>query len=472
MDPLAARILRTIRRHELLPPGARVAVAVSGGSDSVALLHLLVALQAGGGFRVAGLAHVHHGLRGASADADERFCRAMAESLALPAIVERVDVRTRAMRERRSLEDAARTMRYEALARAARALGADRIAVGHTRDDQAETVLLKLLRGAGTGGLAGIHPRRGAVVRPLIDSARDELRAWLDAHGIRFVEDETNTDVSLKRNAVRHRLMPVLREHFGPSVAGALARHADVAREDDSTLSEAAAAISSRAMETGPTEVSLDWRALSDVPPAMRRRVVRTALHAAGVREPGLDHVLAAVELAEAAGAGAALPGGVRASFRAGRLVLTRPGLTDRTGASFSYALSVPGSVWIPEAGRRLDVRLAGSEAPEAVGRLAAPGPGSAVVSADGLDASLTVRSWRAGDRLRPLGLGGRRKKLQDLFTDRKVPPAERHRLPLVVDADGRIVWVPGHAIDEAYRVTEGTRAVLLLTMSESGGAG
>ena len=472
MDPLAARVLRTIRRHDMLPSAARVAVAVSGGSDSIALVHLLLELQDAGGFRIAGLVHVHHGLRGATADADEAFCRGVAGALALPLLVERVDVRARAAQERRSLEDAARTMRYDALARAAAVLNADRVAVGHTRDDQAETVLLKLLRGAGTGGLAGIHPRRGAVVRPLLDAGREELRAWLAVRGIAFVEDETNRDVRLRRNAVRHRVMPVLREHFGPGVATVLARHAEVAREDEHLLGQSAAVLADKVIEETAGGIALDWGRLSDAPAAIRRRVVREALRRAGVPEPGLDHVLDAVEVARGGRTGAALPGRIRASLRAGRLVVARREPREPRPGGFCYELSVPGSLWVPEAGSTLDARRAEPGAPEVAGRLAAPGPRTAIVDADTLTSWLTVRSWRPGDRLRPLGLGGRRKKLQDLFTDRKVPADERHRLPLVVDAEGRIVWVPGHAIDEAYRVTAGTRAVLLLTMSESGGAG
>jgi tRNA(Ile)-lysidine synthase len=468
MDSLAARVLRTIRRHDLLTPAAGVAVAVSGGSDSVALLHLLLDVQPVAGFRIAGLAHVHHGLRGPAADADEAFCRELAAALTLPIVVERADVRARAARERRSLEDAARAARYEALGRAAAVLDAQRIAVGHTLDDQAETVLLKLLRGTGTAGLAGIHPRHGAIIRPLLDIERDELRDWLRSRGLRFVEDETNADIRLRRNAVRHRVIPVLREHFGPAVAAVLARHAEVAREDEAELARAAARLADCVIRHGSTEILIEWEALVGASPAMQRRVAREALRRAGAREPGLDHVLQLLRVARGEDRGLALPGGLRASRRAGRLVLS---LEPPEAAPFSYDLQVPGSVWVPEAGRTVDAQRVDAAAPEVAARLASADPHAAVIDADELSPSLTVRSWRAGDRFRPLGLAGR-KKLQDLFVDRKVPPAERVRLPLVVDGGGRIVWVPGHAIDETCRVTEGTRAVVVLTMSEFGGRG
>ena len=470
MDALASRVLRTIRRHDLLPAEARVAVAVSGGSDSVALLHLLLELQPAGGFRVAGVLHVHHGLRGAAADADQSFCRTLAASLGLPFVADRIDVRTRAARERRSLEDAARTARYEALTRGAGDLGASRIAVGHTRDDQAETVLLRLMRGAGTGGLVGIRPRNGAVVRPLLDAGRDELTAWLAGRGIPHVEDETNADVRIRRNAVRHCVLPVMREHFGSSVPVAIARHAEVAREDEAVLHAAAAEAASRALRQTPAGLVVELSPLTAAPAAVQRRVIREALLRAGVPEPALDHVLGVARVAQGEASAIELPGGVRAVLRDDGVALIAAGSPAVVGATFCYELTVPGSVWVSEAGRTVAARRADG-VPEMLSRPAPPGVFTAIVDADGLSSRLTVRNWKAGDRLKPLGAGGR-KKLQDLFVDRKVPAAERRRLPLVVDGEDRIVWVPGHAIDEAYRVTEGTRAVLLLTMSESGGAG
>ena len=193
-------VWRAIRRYDLLPGGTRVAVAVSGGADSVALLHLLLRARArAAGSKSPGLVHVNHQLRGRDADRDEAFCRALAAQLDVPAHVERVGVRQAAAAEGRSIEDAARRRRYAALEEAAQALGADRVAVGHTRDDQAETVLLKLLRGAGPRGLAGIYPQNGAIVRPLFDVRRQQLRTWLADNGIGHVEDASQRRTSPTR---------------------------------------------------------------------------------------------------------------------------------------------------------------------------------------------------------------------------------------------------------------------------------
>ncbi len=214
---LIDRVRRTIRQHDLARRESRVVVALSGGSDSVALAQLVDALDKAGELHLAGLAHFNHQLRPA-ADADERFCRDLADSLDRPLVVERGDVGARARRERRSIEDAARAARHEFLERARLHFDADTIALGHTRDDQAETFLLRLLRGAGARGLAGMHPRRGAIIRPLLACRRAELRAFLDSRQIAYVQDESNEDVSIPRNRVRVELLPFLERRFNPSI--------------------------------------------------------------------------------------------------------------------------------------------------------------------------------------------------------------------------------------------------------------
>src|SRR5688572_11861734 len=190
-------VLRTIRRHDMLPPGGRVVVAVSGGPDSVALVHILRELESQGHLVVAGLAHFNHQLRGEASDADEQFCRELAASLTLPIQSGRADVRGIARREKRSIEDAARRLRYAFLLDAAAALQADAVAVGHSREDQAETFLLRLLRGSGTRGLGAIRPKAGMIVRPLIDVSRAELRQFASDRGLPYRDDASNADLAI-----------------------------------------------------------------------------------------------------------------------------------------------------------------------------------------------------------------------------------------------------------------------------------
>jgi tRNA(Ile)-lysidine synthase len=234
------RVREFIGQHDLIGRDARVLAAVSGGSDSVALAHLLHDLDAAGELHLIGLVHFNHQLR-ASAAADERFAAAVAESLGRSILVDRADVAARARRERRSIEDAARAARYEFFERARLSSNADVVALGHTRDDQAETFLLRLVRGAGARGLAGMHPRNGSIVRPLLGCRRQDLRDWLGTRTVPFVEDESNSDVSIPRNRVRAELLPLLEARFNPGIADVLADEAEIAREAWEWMDAAAA---------------------------------------------------------------------------------------------------------------------------------------------------------------------------------------------------------------------------------------
>jgi tRNA(Ile)-lysidine synthase len=474
MPPLLERVRRTIRRHDLIPRGAQVLAAVSGGSDSVALLHLLLELRDDGDVGGVIVAHFNHRLRGPASDEDEAFCRALAASRLLPMVVESADVGQAARDDRTSIEQAGRRLRYGFLARAAESCGAIRVAVGHTRDDQAETFLLRLLRGAGPDGLGGIRPRAGLVVRPLLDVARTELRDYLSARRVAFREDASNDDVTVPRNRVRHELLPMLRDRFSPGIVETLSRAAQIARDDAEYLERAAQQAEHGIVSRTGEGVVLDVAALARPPLALARRIVRRAMeqHAPGAFV-GFDAVAAVLDLADSScpsGRQVDVPG-LRAERRAEIVVLrSREGRRDkaepRASTPFSYLLPVPGEVRLPEAGCRISAEVAPKleEPPRVAGRRDV-----AVVSAAGLAGPLTVRSRMAGDAFRPVGLGGR-KKLQDFFVDRKVQRAVRDRVPLVVDGHGRIVWVVGHAVGEEFRVIEPTEAVVVLRLKDLGG--
>jgi tRNA(Ile)-lysidine synthase len=467
MPSLADRVARTIREHALLAPDARVLIAVSAGADSVALAHLLCDLGPALAFSVAGVAHFNHRLRAAAED-DERFASEVAARLGLPFVAGGSDVRALARERRVSIEDAARQLRYDFLESARFRLGADRTAVGHTRDDQAETVLLRLLRGAGTRGLAAIRPRSGHVIRPLLDVARAELRGWLNERELAFREDESNLDLAVPRNRIRHELLPYL-ERFSPGVAAVLAREADLAREDEAVLAHAAADAARDVVTSAEGATSLDREALLALPRGLARRVVRGVLESCSGRFIGLDHVGAVLELAAGEpGRRLSLPG-LSAARRADRIVLeprtVRPAAAQPP-AMLPRPLPIPGEVVLPEAGWAISAGTSGGRA--VPGDLAGDGPAVAV-SGESLMAGLAVRFRRPGDALRPLGLGGR-KKLQDLFVDRKIPRGERDAVPLVVDAGDRIVWVVGHAVAEDFQVTSPERGVIILKARRLGG--
>ena len=468
--PLLDGVRRTIRRHDLIPPGTRVVVAISGGPDSVALFHLLSQLQGTGDLVVAGLAHFNHQLR-ATADADEDFCRQLAAAAGLAFVVERADVAALASADGQSLEAAAHDARHAFFERARQQLRADCVAVGHTRDDQAETFLMRLLRGAGGRGLSAMHPHRGIIVRPLLDSARAELRQFLDDQGIGYRLDETNDDPSITRNRVRAELLPLLRKRFNPAVVDALAHEADILRQEQALLDRLAGERLAEAATLDDGRVTLDADALIAAPRALARLMVRAAATAAGLEPLGFDDVERVLDRAAGDRGDFDVPRG-RVERLAGRIVLTGRGrgavggrLTPEPAANlFQYPLSIPGEVTWEPAGLVLSAEVE-------MGWRGAPAVATvATVQLPAGLVSLTVRSRRPGDRFQPLGLGGW-KKLQDFFVDRKIGRHERDRVPLVVDAADRIIWVAGHAIDHEFRVKDPAQRVIILRLKGVGGS-
>jgi tRNA(Ile)-lysidine synthase len=291
----------------------------------VALLFLLRELSEHGGFSVVGLAHINHQLRPEAAR-DEQFCREFAVRLELPIHVESVDVRSYAASQRLSIEDAARHLRYESLRRSAVEIRADRVAVGHTRDDQAETFLLKLIRGAGMTGLAGVYPQRGEVIRPLLEVSREDLREYLRSAGQTWVEDDTNTDLRNPRNRIRHRVLPELNLAAGADTSRAIARAAGLAREDSQWLDELGEGRFAVLARETPHGLEIEAAALDEEPLPVQRRIVLKGLRmVANGREIGLDHVEAALGVAAGLSRGADVPGG-RVELRREKLVLLNKG--------------------------------------------------------------------------------------------------------------------------------------------------
>lgn len=460
-------VRRTIREHDLARRGTRVAVALSGGPDSVALTHAVAALAAEGELILAGAAHFNHQLRD-TASRDEAFCRTIAVSLGVPIEIGRGDVAALARVGRVSIEHAAHEARYAFLEEARQRLRADVVALGHTRDDQAETFLLRLIRGAGARGLAAMHPRNGRFVRPLLDCRRADLVSWLNTRGIEYVSDETNDDVAIDRNRVRAELIPLLRSSFNPAIVDVLADAAELARGEWLWLEEAAESALRGAGEIRHDTITLDSQRVAAMPLALQRAVVWRAMSTLGTRPVSFAHVNQAVRLLQSGSDGALSVPGLTVNRLGGRLVLkvgaSRRAAGEDTANLFEYSLSIPGEVLVPEAGGLL---TAEEQRPGDPVQLI--GPDVAVVRRDLCGAGLTVRSRRPGDRLRPVGLGGSR-KLQDVFVDRKIARADRDRIPVVVDETGRVLWVAGYGISEEFRITDAAQPMLILRFKVVGG--
>jgi tRNA(Ile)-lysidine synthase len=430
--------------------GERIVVGLSGGPDSVALLDVLSGL-ARGRFTVIA-AHLDHGLRPDS-ELDGAFCADLCARLAVPFRSGTADVEARRRQDGGGIEEAARLERRAFLHRIKVEEGASWIALAHTRDDQAETVLLRLLRGAGAQGLAAMRPRAADVLRPMLAVSRAEVLDHLSARGLAAREDPSNADLALARNRVRHELLPYLERHFNPAIREALARSASVFAEEADVL--AAVARDARRTQGRAEEDAyvLPLAALRAAPRALGRLTVRRALaEAGGLRGVGLKHVDAILDLAATAapsGRRIALPGDREASFSFGEV---RIAARRAAGAAFALPLPVPGAVALPD-GSCLVTRA--SRGPEVAAT------GAAVVAVP--EGPLEVRTRRPGDRVRA---AGREVSLRRFLMDQRVPAQDRGTLPLLASGH-RVFWVPGQRLEG---VDAGPRRYVHVELRPSGG--
>jgi tRNA(Ile)-lysidine synthase len=427
----------------------RVLVMVSGGADSVCLLHVTAQLL--GAARVHAL-HVNHGLR-AAAPEDERLCTEMCARLGVELHIERVEIPARG-----NTEGLARAARYEAAERVRASAGLDLIATGHTASDQVETILYRLVSSPGRRALLGMEPVRGRLARPLLAVPRDDTRAYCEEAGLPWTEDESNADRRLARNRLRLEVLPLLREINAGADGNVLATAAQL-RDEAQVLEQAVNEALGRT-GAGGMPPAVDAGRLAAEPSAVRRLVLRRLAEAAAGSTVALgpDDARAIERLAERGGSGTVdLGAGLHATVEYGIVRFGRgPGRGDGPPPA-PAALAIPGRCRFGEW--------------EVVSERDPPAPAGDLGSVDRplLDASrvaptLTVRAWRDGDRMKPLGLDGT-KSLQDLFGDRKVPRSLRRSLP-VVESDGEIAWVAGVAVSDRFRVGPETRATVRLTAS------
>ena len=451
------RVESFVKQYRLVSPGDRLLAAVSGGADSVAMLHVLHRLAALLGIDLA-VAHLDHRIRGDAAAADAQFVADLASRLRLPCTVGRADVPGRARRKHLSLEMAARQARYDFLARTARTTNASSVATAHTADDQAETVILNLARGAGPAGLGGI-PRRIVlngvdVVRPLLGVTRKQVVAYLNANNLSWREDASNRDMKHLRNRVRHQVLPLLARALNPKVRQALARTAELMHEENQWGDRAAAKALADCLAPG---AALALPALLNRPKAEQRRVLRLWLAAAGIpaEEVSFDVMSRLNTLARSGRAGGDLQVGgqwtVRKQYDA--FLAPRRNTGRHRPSAFRQPVAVPGETLLAAPPLRIVTRLAPGIVRPKAGR---PGdlPARASISRAAMGRKkLFVRSWRDGDRISPLGMNGS-KKLQDIFVDQKVPVTRRPEIP-IIECGGDIVWLPGYRVARGWEVKD-----------------
>lgn len=471
VQTLAERVVRYIRHHKLVHAGDRVGVAVSGGADSVALLRLFLELRAELGV-VLSVVHFNHKLRGPESDEDEQFVRHLATQNKLDFHCESGDVSAYSTAKRLSLETAAREMRYSFFRQLLVKQELDRVATAHTLDDQAETVLLRVVRGSGTRGLAGIYPqlslsssqfsvgRRGvSIVRPLLGIKREELETYLNAQGQSWREDSSNRDLRHARNRVRHGILPRLERNLNPAVRETLAETAEIARAEEEywniEVERALRQLQRTHEDSGNAEdidIRLESAALVELPLALQRRVIRAAAQALNVRLE-FRHVEEILELIGRNSGSAVLPDSRTASIEAGALIFRSSPQVSPPVRNYEYHVPLPGKVSIPETGMLLEtsfVLLSNTEYdPENL------------LAVDAVTGDLMLRNWRPGDRFWPAHTKAP-KKVKELLQDKHLSSAERKLWPVVISG-GEIVWVRGFPTPARLKPQNGQKEALLI---------
>ncbi len=451
-------ILKTVEKyiigHQLIVPGDLVVTGVSGGPDSVVLLHMLLQLQESLGFRIH-VAHLHHGLR-QEADLDQSLVEDMCRDWQVPFSWRRVDVAKMARSTGMSVEEAGREVRYRFMDELCQELGGNKIATAHHRGDQAETVLLHLIQGTGAGGLQGILPQRGRIIRPLLEITQTEIMEYLNENDLPYRIDSSNYDNNYLRNRIRWELLPFLEDRFNPGMVDVLCRLAAVMKEENYYWDQQIKEAIDEVVTEGPgASLVARAEAIQKMPKAMQRRLVHHLLHQAGASRVNWDDVERVLDLMSRQGSNRRVPvsGGkwIRKSYD-----MLEFGVEKPTEDSFCYRLLVPGQIEIKEIGLQVTTSLL-AEQPRVPDQ-------TAVFDWERLKKPLFVRSRYPGDRFQPSGLGGS-KKLSKYLIDEKIPFAERNRIGILA-SDEEIYWVIGYRQDERGRVSKNTRKFLEVRIS------
>jgi len=469
---LLTQLVRTVRQEGLFIPGQHLIVAVSGGPDSIALLSLLHRLARTWRLTLTAV-HCNYGLRGEESDGDESFVSTFCRDRELSLLVHRPTLVKR--RQRSSLQAEARRARYDFMTQLAHEIGADRIAVAHTANDQAETLLMRMLRGSGMAGLGGMpYIREGMIVRPLLTATREEVETYLDHEGLTCRRDSSNEKPLYHRNRIRKELMPAM-TRLVPAAVRVLQRQADLLRDDERYLQQ----VTYELMRTcvshdGGGVQRVNRQVFLELPVALQRRVVRAVLRSydeemrasstrvvESVRRMLLKgRINARLSLKQAVvileqGSARFIPD---AGGHAGRETVSRREETE--------VIRLPGPSTVSWARTNQKIHVQRMTRRDAEQGGVAPAVQRVLFDADTCSEPLLLRPWRAGDRFFPQGMKGKSKKLQDFFTDMKVPRQQRKEIPLLVAPEG-ILWVVGLRQDDRFVAHRGTTSCLVVDVSK-----
>jgi len=469
-NKLFQTVEKTITTYEMLKPKHSVVIGVSGGPDSVALLHILLALAPRLSLRL-GVAHLNHCLRRTDSDNDAQFVETLARKFNLPCYIQKKNVRNYQIKNRLSLEEAARSVRYTFLNTVAQSKGYNKIAIGHHSDDNAELVLMNLFRGSGTLGLSGIPPVRGdKIIRPLIQVSRSELIEFLIQNNLKYVSDASNEDTRYLRNKVRHNLIPMLKTAYNPKISETLNRLSSIIKSEEEWLEDVVNPFFEKAvLHVQEDHIALSIHMVNRYHVALQRRIIRMAIekikgNLRRIRFVNIDSVIGLLGNSQAYG-NIDLPDGIRIQKNRDNLNIFRENnaLCDlklksesSDTSTFEYKIESPDSVFIKEI--RAHIKFTEMSI-ENVPDYRYTGQYTNLFDKDILNFPMVLRNFRPGDAFKPLGAGGTQ-KLKKYFIDKKVPRNERIKCPLLLSG-GKIIWVVGHRIDESVKVRPSTRNVL-----------
>lgn len=463
----------------MLSKGDGIVVGISGGADSVALLHVLNQLKESMGIELFG-AHINHGLRGQAAKDDAHFSEKLCNEWNIPFFLKEVDIRALSRKLHKTEEETGRLVRYDFYNEVMKMVKANRIATAHHKNDQVETILHHIIRGTGMQGLTGIKPvSDGYLIRPLLDVSRDEIEDYLCKHNLPYCIDGTNEDNTYTRNRIRNELIPLLIRDYNPSIVDGLARMGRIIREEDDFIGQYCSDLYQELSVFHQDYVDIKLKGFNSCHPALQKRLVRAALNQIRGDLDGVDfsHIEAVVNLAVKSQTGSVtlVPGkrelgepfnitvekryGVlrfRKSVRGKGSPLSDTSASNRNGA-FNVVLPVPGNVYLKESGilltaEKIDAKDGFAFTNECI-----------YIDEKAVKGNLRIRYRQDGDRFRPFGLNGT-KKLKDYFIDQKVPREQRDRIPLLVDEDN-IVWVIGYQTSDDYKITPSTKDVLKISV-------
>ncbi len=457
---LYSRWAREVRAREFFRPGQRVGVGVSGGPDSVLLLHFINRLAGELGLTVAAV-HFNHHLRGAESDGDEDSVRDLAVTLKVQYLRGEAEVGRVARERHANIEAMARELRYRYFFSLVEQDRLDLVTTAHTANDQAETVLMRILRGTGTRGLGGIYPVLGGkIVRPFLTLTRDEIMQQIAAQGISYRVDSTNLLPRLRRNKVRMELLPTLEKEYNPQIVTLLNQFADRARDDESYLERMARDRSTAWRMREGREERIPIRALVEFPPAIARRVLRQMLQFASGRTSGLTHAhlesLRQFATYSQSGRECELPGGATARKEFSWLVISPKGCGSKT-PDYSYPVEIAKDVEVCEIGKVFHFKILPRDNARTAYNL------SKLVSLDpdSLCGDLELRNWRAGDSFCPVG-SRKARKLKEFFRERKIPESQRGGWP-VLSCAGQIVWMRGFPPAKSAAADENSSQLLVI---------